>query len=162
MIKIDSSLLNQLNSKAEGSPRKRINYNFHKENNDTLQRMLNAMEPETYIQPHKHENPDKREVFMVLKGSFIVVEFSEDGDIREYTVLDQDLGVYGAEIGPGIYHTFIALKKNSVAYEIKDGPYDVASDKNFAPWAPVESSGDGPAYNKDLLEKLKIRPDPFQ
>ena len=68
MIKIDSKIINHLNSIAEGSSRKRINHNFHKESSDLLQRMLNAMEPGTYIQPHKHENPEKREVFLILNG----------------------------------------------------------------------------------------------
>jgi len=162
MKKINSKLLNQLNSKAESSPRKRINHNFHKESSDLLQRMLNAMEPGTYIQPHKHENPDKREVFLVLKGSFIVVEFSESGEVTDYIIINLEEGVFGAEVAPGVYHTIIPLEKNSVAYELKDGPYDTASDKNFAPWAPNESSGDGPAYNNNILQKLNIIPKPFQ
>ncbi len=114
------------------------------------------MEPGTYVQPHKHEDPDKREVFLVLKGSFVVVEFNESGEVTDHTILNLEDGLFGAEVSPGIYHTIIPLKKNSVAYEIKDGPYDIASDKNFAPWAPTESSGKGPAYNIDILQKLNI------
>ena len=162
MKKIDSKLLNQLNSKAENSTRKRINHNFHKESGDLLQRMLNAMEPGTYIQPHKHENPDKREVFLVLKGSFVVVEFDEAGIVTDHIILDSEKGIFGAEVAPGVYHTIIPLEQNSVAYEVKDGPYNVESDKNFAPWAPSENSGEGPDYNKNLLEKLQIIPNPIQ
>jgi len=134
MIKIDNHLLSDLNNKAETSNRKRINHNFHKKNSDLLQRMLNAMEPDTYIQPHKHENPDKREVFLALKGRFVVVEFNESGEVIEYTILDPDKGNYGAEVAQGVYHTIISLEKNSVVYEVKDGPYDPETDKNFAPW----------------------------
>ena len=162
MIKIDNQLIKGLSSKAENSSRKRINYNFHRQSSDLLQRLLNAMEPGTYIQPHKHENPDKREVFLVLKGSFAVVEFSKDGEPAEYIVLNQDDGVFGAEVASGVYHTIISLEKNSVVYEVKDGPYDPATDKIFAPWAPDESSGDGPVFNEYLLQKLNISPEPFQ
>lgn len=156
MIKIDDQLFMQLNSKAEKSIRKRVNHNFHKESGDLLQRMLNAMEPSTYIQPHKHETPVKREVFIALKGKFAVIEFNNDGSISDYTILDPFQGIHGAEVAPGVYHTIIALEKNSVAYEIKDGPYNPASDKIFAEWAPAEESGKGLDFNNDLLRKLNI------
>ena len=41
------------------SPRLRLNHNFHDDLADPINRMLNALEPGTYLQPHKHENPDK-------------------------------------------------------------------------------------------------------
>lgn len=162
MIKIDNSLLHRLNNAAEASLRKRINHNFHKEGTDLLQRMLNAMEPGTYIQPHKHEKPDKREVFLLLKGRFAVVEFDELGEVTDYTVLNRDDGVFGAEVAPGVYHTIIALERNSVAYEVKDGPYDQGNDKIFAQWAPTEESGNGVQFNKKLLQKLNITSEAFQ
>jgi len=67
MQKIASAeLLNEVIQKAKNSPRGRMNYNFHDDLVDPINRMLNAFEPGTYIQPHKHENPDKREVFILL------------------------------------------------------------------------------------------------
>ena len=59
MIIIDSKTLEDLSQKAKESKRKRINLNFHIGDSDLLQRFLNAMEPSTYVRPHKHENPDK-------------------------------------------------------------------------------------------------------
>lgn len=162
MIKIDSELLTNLIPIAENSPRKRINYNFHKESNDPIQRLLNVMEPDTYIRPHKHEKPDKREVFIVIKGSFIVIEFDNDGNIMDNIILRRDDGVYATEIASRRYHTIISLEKGSVVYEFKDGPYDPANDKDFAPWAPDEKSGDGQEWNRRLLEKINIPPEAFQ
>lgn len=64
-IKIaDLKFLQKLSKEANVSPRKRKNYNFHETPEDSIQRMLNALHPDTYIRPHKHENPDKREVFV--------------------------------------------------------------------------------------------------
>ena len=74
MIKVDKQLLSEMNVKSRNAQRKRAHHTFHKSDDDTLQRMLNAMQPGTYLQPHKHENPDKREVFLVLTGKFLVVE----------------------------------------------------------------------------------------
>ena len=118
--------------------------------------MLNAMEPDTYFQPHKHENPDKAEVFFVLRGKILIVEFDEKGNIIDYIVLDSKEGNYGVEIPPRTYHTIISLEEGTVAYEVKDGPYNPIDDKNFASWAPKEGDNNAWDYNKKLLHKLKI------
>jgi cupin fold WbuC family metalloprotein len=49
MKKIDSALLKELMEKSRQSARKRINLNFHYDGSDPLQRMLNAMQPGTYL-----------------------------------------------------------------------------------------------------------------
>ena len=158
MIKINQERTGELTEQAKISPRKRKNYNLHKENSDTLQRLLNAMEPGTYIHPHKHENPDKREVFLVLTGTLLVVEFDENGNITDHLILNHHLGNFGVEIAAKTYHSVISLEKNSVAFEAKDGPYDPADDKYFAPWAPAENSPECPGYIEAILAKLNISP----
>ncbi len=157
MIRIDNILLNEVSAQAKISPRRRKNYNFHKEPSDTLQRLLNAIEPLSYVQPHKHENPDKREAFFSLRGRIVVVEFDEEGNIADHTVLDPLTGNFGAEIPERVYHTIIALDDNTVAYEVKDGPYNPADDKNFASWAPKEGEAGMENYTRMLLKKLNIR-----
>ncbi|MBK9292355.1 MAG: WbuC family cupin fold metalloprotein [Bacteroidetes bacterium] len=152
MIKIDNQLLDKLSAVASASPRRRINHNFHDGDHDTLQRMLNAMEPGTYIRPHLHHQPDKREVFICLRGRFMVVEYEHDGAIHDHIVLDAELGNYACEIAPNRYHSMIALLPGSVAYEVKDGPYDQNTDKKFAPWAPEEGSEACSAFIARILE----------
>ncbi|MEI6436960.1 MAG: WbuC family cupin fold metalloprotein [Bacteroidota bacterium] len=157
MIKIGTFLLDQVSGQARVSSRRRMNYNFHKTSSDTLQRMLNAMEPLSYIQPHKHEDPDKREVFFSLRGRIVVVEFDDLGMITDHILLDPLTGNFGAEIPERTYHTIIALDEDTVAYEFKDGPYTPIDDKNFAPWAPKERSAEAEKYLHGLLEKTDIR-----
>lgn len=140
MIRIDSSLLDAVVEKAKSATRQRMNFNFHDHPSARVQRMLNAMEPGTYIRPHKHENPDKLEVFLCLKGSFAVIVFDSEGHLTDIEILDPGKGRYGVEIAPGTWHSLIALRPGSVAYEVKDGPYDPADDKQFAMWAPNENT----------------------
>ncbi|MCK4287984.1 MAG: WbuC family cupin fold metalloprotein [Bacteroidales bacterium] len=156
MIKINEQFISITSDKAKKSPRKRKNYNFHKKPEDTLQRMLNAIEPDTYIQPHKHENPDKREVFFVLRGKILVVEFDDEGNITDHIILDPSKGNYGAEIPSRTWHVIISLEKDSVAYEVKDGPYNPEDDKHFAPWSPKEGDDNALDFNKKILRELKI------
>jgi len=156
MIKIDHFLLNKTSAQAKVAPRRRMNFNFHKDSSDTLQRLLNAMEPLSYIQPHKHEDPDKREAFFALRGRIVVIEFDELGNIADHMLLNPIIGNFGAEIPERTFHTIISLDPDTIAYEIKDGPYSPIDDKNFASWAPKEGDPDADAYIEDLLKELNI------
>lgn len=131
-----------------------MNHNFHPILSDPLQRLLNVMEPLSYIQPHKHENPDKVEAFILLKGRLVVVEFNADGSVADHLLLDPLQGNYGAEIAPRTFHTIIPLDAGTTVYEVKNGPYDPIDDKNFASWAPAEGSGEASEYLRDLLMKV--------
>jgi len=147
---VSPKLLDELSVKAVISPRKRLNHNFHDDLADRINRMLNAFELGTYIQPHKHENPDKREVFIVLRGSLVVVIFDDSGNPVDFVLLDPAKGNYAIEVPPGVWHSVFSLEKGTVVYEIKDGPYSQISDKNFASWAPNE----GDSHCDDYLTQL--------
>ena len=153
MIIINDDFIHPIIAKANVSPRRRMNYNFHPQLDDPLQRMLNCLEPETYVQPHKHENPDKVEAFILLKGKILVVEFDNDGNVTSHALLEAGTGVYGAEIAPRVFHCIIALETGSVIYEVKNGPYSPLNDKNFASWAPKEGAEDCMEYMKKLVKE---------
>jgi len=157
MLKIVSPrILDELSQKAASSTRKRLNHNFHDDLSDPINRMLNAFEPETYIQPHNHENPDKREVFILLRGSLVVVFFDETGNPSEFVLLDRDKGNYAVEIPVGVWHSLFALEPGSVVYEVKDGPYLPMNDKNFASWAPKEGDPECDKYLKILTDQYRM------
>jgi cupin fold WbuC family metalloprotein len=148
VIKITDKLMNMLSSRAKASVTKRCNYNFHNSNSDHIQRFLNVAEPDTYVRPHKHENPDKIEIFLILKGSVLVVEFNDDGKITDHIILDSEKGNNGVEISPKTWHSFIVLK---------EGPYIMETDKIFAEWAPEEGTKEAQKFNEKILSNLKIR-----
>jgi cupin fold WbuC family metalloprotein len=154
MIKIDKAFTDKYVRLANISERKRINFNFHKEASDTLQRMLNVLNENTYVQPHKHENPDKREAFIILTGKVLVVEFDDTGKITEHILLCRDTGNYACEISPRTWHTIICMENNSVLYELKDGPYIQEIDKQFAAWAPTEGDDRCATYNKTIIDRI--------
>ena len=155
MYIIDNDFLDTLSKEAHNSPRQRKNYNFHSTFDDPINRMLNALEPETYTPPHKHENPDKREVFIVLRGRFIVFFFDNEGNITDIILLDREKGVYGIEVPPRKWHSIMSLESGSVLYEIKDGPYDADNDKILAPWAPSENSDNTKEYMQYLRKEYE-------
>lgn len=136
---------------ASCSPRRRAIYRLH-EHEEPVQRMLNAMLPGTYVQPHKHEAPDKVELFCILVGQVAVLEFDAAGNVESVT----RLSAYGvqriAEIAPRTYHTLIPLEK-AVLLEIIEGPYDAQTHKKPAPWAPEEDNSQAADYRM-VLESL--------
>lgn len=152
---ISQELFNTVAKEAEISVRRRKNYNFHDDYSDPINRMLNALEPDSYCQPHKHEDPDKREVFLVLQGRFAVFFFDDSGNITKTIKLSAKDGNYGVDIAPGVWHTLVSLESNSVAYEIKDGPYEKPKDKNFATWAPKENDPKAKDYLAHLKKQVK-------
>ena len=66
-VQIHSDLLDQVVKEARASERRRMNFNFH-QLADPANRMLNAIEPESYIRPHRHHEPPRDEAFFILRG----------------------------------------------------------------------------------------------
>lgn len=155
MIKIDNQFISQTSEKAKNSARHRMNYNFHTKPDENIQRMLNALEPETYVRPHRHINPNKTEIFFVLRGKMVLIEFDDFGEITDYFVLDPLHGNFGCEVVAGVWHCLISLKSGSVAYEVKEGPFTPISDANFASWAPVDGI-EASRYQNQLLARIGV------
>jgi cupin fold WbuC family metalloprotein len=153
---ITEALLDTTSQKAKQSDRKRMNYNFHPNESDVLNRLLNALEPQTYIPPHRHKNPDKEEIFLVLRGSLAFFTFDEDGTVLSSTLVSPQKGVYGMEIDACVWHSLVVLEENTIVYEIKEGPYAPLQAENFAPWAPAIDNARGiEKYNQELLGHIE-------
>lgn len=63
---IDKQLLDKVSAQAKASERLRMNYNFHQSLEDKCHRFLNAVEPGTMVEIHRH--PTKDESFVLLRG----------------------------------------------------------------------------------------------
>ncbi|MDR1340514.1 MAG: WbuC family cupin fold metalloprotein [Prevotellaceae bacterium] len=153
MTVIDKALLDSVSEQALNSRRLRMNFNFHQQLDDPLNRLLNAMEPGSYFPPHRHKNPDKEEIFLVLRGSVLIIIFDGDGSVVSSTEISPEKEVYGMEIEAGVWHSLIVLEPDTVVYEVKKGPYAPLTPDNTAPWAPDPSDVEAV---KEYMEKLRI------
>ena len=154
MIKlIGKREMEETTEKARRSPRLRMNFNYH-ELPDPVQRMLNAIEPGSYIRPHRHLNPPKVEVFIVLRGKGAVMIFDDAGNVTESFLLEAGGEITGIEVPPGQWHSIVSLEKGTVFFEVKDGPYVALTDKDFAPFAPAPEDPAHRDYLKKLEEKI--------
>lgn len=148
---INKQLLDETTAKAKINPRLRMNYNFHEKLEDPVNRLLNAMEPGTYLRPHRHLNPDKDECFLLLRGKAALFIFDENGKVTDTLILCPDEGVYGAEIKAGVWHGMLILESGSVVYEVKQGPFVPLCAENLAPWSPAADDAKG---IKTYMEEL--------
>ncbi len=149
---INLGRLDQLSCEAVKSGRLRKNLNMHDDFADPCQRLFNALEPGTYIRPHRHVDPPKAECFMAVRGRMILVVFADNGEVEQIVPFGTGCDAVAIEIPPGLWHTLIALEPGSIFFETKPGPYVPLSDKDFAPWSPTEDSSEAAGYLAALTE----------
>ncbi len=154
---IDDRLLESLSLAARQFPRLRQNYNLHASYDEPCQRLLNAVEPGSYLRPHRHFENAKPECFVLLRGRMVVLIFSDDGQIQQRIPLSVGTGCQGVDIPAGLWHSLVSLESGSVFLETKPGPYQALSDKDFAPWAPGEGSPEAGAYLQFLESACRSR-----
>lgn len=148
MIKlIDKTLLDAVCMEAAASPRRRKNHNLHAGDEAPAHRLLNAVQTDSYIAPHRHLDPAKDETFVVLRGLMGLLIFDDAGRIVERIKVgagdtaESGVGVaFGIDIPAGTWHTSFALVPDTVILEAKAGPYQPLMEAERAPWAPAENA----------------------
>ena len=143
---LDRALLDAVSAGAAASPRRRLNHNFHPADDYPGHRLLNAIEPDSYLPPHRHLDPNKDESIIVLRGTLGVVEFDDNGAVVARSVMTPSGDCCGVDIPHGTWHTVIALEPGTVMFEAKSGPYRPLVAEEKAPWAPAEGDAAAPAY----------------
>ena len=145
-MKIDNTLLDELTSQAQASPRLRMNMDLRNSAADTSQRMLNAIEPGSVVPIHRHRKTS--ETVVVLRGRVVEEYYDDAGVLVESFVLGDchvadaprnDVNrdaprndaprndvpmVYALNIPAGQWHTLRALESGTVILEMKDGAYE--------------------------------------
>lgn len=155
VVPIGAALIDQVVAGARVSPRRRMILPLHKRQDHPLQRMLNALQPGTYVRPHRHPAPGA-ECLVLLRGALRFIAFDDDGEVRRTVDLGPE-GDHGVDLEPGVYHSLVALAADSVVLEVKTGPYDPERDKVFADWAPAEDTPDAEGYLRELIARTNPR-----
>ena len=150
MQTVDTARLAAVAAKAKESPRLRMNDNLHAMD-DPIHRLLNATEPGTYVQPHRHCAPAKTETLTVLQGRGAILVFDDSGHVTERAILSPAGPVFVAEVPGNAWHTLVALDPGTVWFEAKSGPYAAPAAHDVAPWAPAPGDPAAAAYLHALV-----------
>lgn len=139
-------LVQQLLLTARQDERKRAFHLFHNAD-EQFNRMLIAGIRGSYATPHRHTT--KLEVFTYVSGDLTVVEFNDDGSLKNAYDLSQNPYV---EVQPMTWHAVLFGSDEWAFMEMAHWPeaYD-PTDKEFAPWAPAEGDSATGAYVDRLL-----------
>ena len=136
MKQITPAMLSTLGQQAQASPRRRANLNLHPQLDDPIQRLAIAMEPDTYVRPHRH--PHTWEMLHPLAGRFVVLEFDEAGKVLSRTLLGAgENAARLIELPAGRWHAVLSLDPGAVIFEVKHGPYLPLGEADLAPWSPA-------------------------
>lgn len=157
MNRVDEQRLRALVLAARASPRLRMNDNLH-EMGDGIHRLLNATEPGTYVQPHRHLEPPKVETLSILRGRGALLLLDDEGGIRERCFLSPRGPDFVAEVPAGAWHTLLALEPGTVWLEIKPGPYAPPGPAEIARFAPAPGDPEVSGYLARLLASLGPAP----
>jgi len=129
---------------ADSSSRRRYPKILHNPG-DELNRVVNFMMQDSYMQPHLHPGEEKIEHIYLIQGRTAVMFFDDQGAVQDLVVLENGL-LEHVEIPAFTWHTYVMLSTHVITYETMMGQYEPTSWKEFAPWAPPEHSSDSLAY----------------
>ena len=116
---LDKSKIEEMMAAAKENPRLRINFNFHDDLNDGINRLCIAALPGSPFAIQRH--PDKWEMLCVVYGSFICRLYDDSGRVTQELTFGTGEN-FIAQIPAGTWHNLEILTP-CVFYEVKKGPY---------------------------------------
>lgn len=126
-MKITQAILDDLTTKAKASERLRMNLDLRDSAEDGSQRMLNAIEPDSVVPIHRHQNSS--ETVVCLRGRVVEEYYDElERTCTEAIELRPGGPVVALNIPAGQWHTLRSLESGSVILEMKDGMFEPLSD----------------------------------
>jgi cupin fold WbuC family metalloprotein len=151
---VDRARLEEAIAASRSNGRGRVIVPVHRTNTGPAQRMLNVMQPGSYVRPHLHPRALGVELVCVLHGAALLVLFDDHGAVTLRRRLVPGPASSIADLEAGVYHAFVALEPDTVILEIKGGPYDAELDKSWPGWAPAEGSPAAAPYLQSLLQEI--------
>ena len=151
---IGESELNALRAAVKASAKRRARINAHPDGEDALHEMIIAIDPTSYIRPHKH--PGKSEAFHIIEGEVDIVVFTDEGEIDRIV----PLGPPGSgrsfyyRMSTAFFHTLIIRSDVLIVHEITNGPFRPSATV-FADFAPDDREAEkAAAYQAELLRRV--------
>ena len=148
---LSDSVLSEGKSTSRRSPRLRMVQPVQRTQSAKVQRLINFLQPGTYIRPHCHPLAHATESVCLLSGHLEVLIFCPEGSVRDRHHLTTKSPLI--DIEPGTWHGMIVHSPDTVIFEAKRGPYNPETDKKFAPWSPEEETPEV----EDFLASLKSK-----
>ena len=128
--------MDSLSQQAKVSPRLRQAFDLRTTPNDSSQRILNAVEPDTLLPIHRHRG--STETIIVLRGKVVQHYYDDNGNKTASYELAPNSAQVGMSVPVGQWHALESIEEGSVIFECKDGAYQPLSAEDIL---KVEISG---------------------
>ena len=146
-VQLIEELLQHLHFEALANGRRRMNFDLRTTPEDTSQRMLNVLEPDTHVPIHRHLKTS--ETVICIEGCLDWVFYEElpgvdsggpvhDGEtaadetafaeVARFRVCPREK-LYGIQVPKGAWHS-IVVHEPSTIFEAKDGAYTASQVKS--------------------------------
>jgi len=140
-----STQLQQLEHEAASGERRRAHLNTHGGPDANVQRLFIALQPDTYLRPHRHPEAHKWEFFVVLDGKIDLLVFADHGELLQRVELSSQQ-TRAVELPAGTWHAYVCMQADTLVLEIKEGAYIPTRPEDFAAWAPAENTAPAAAF----------------
>jgi cupin fold WbuC family metalloprotein len=137
--RITQRQLTQLVEEAAASARRRSHILLHADHQDQVQRLLIALEPDSYVRPHLHS--EQWEMIVLLRGRLDLLTFDREAKLAQRLAMSAASPV--VQIPRGTWHGGVALQSQTMVLEVKPGPY---RPNEFAEWGPEEGDAASGAF----------------
>jgi cupin fold WbuC family metalloprotein len=153
---LDRAMLDHALEASRVSPRRRIMLPVNRTETEGVQRLVNFLQRDSYARPHRHPMPECVECVAMLQGSMAFLTFDEAGNILTvHKLIAGDAAACMLDIEQGVWHTLVPLTNDCAVLEIKRGPYNAKTDKQFAPWSPEEGTAESMAWLQEMQKRLE-------
>lgn len=145
--------LERLKRAVRHSPKRRARINAHPGHDDVLHEMIIAIEPASYIRPHRH--PGKSEAFHIIEGEVDIVIFGDDGAIERIIPLGEKGGSrpFYYRMSEARFHTLVIRSDLLVVHEITNGPFRPEG-TIYAEFAPTEGDPAAVTFQAELVKRV--------
>ncbi|MCK4588435.1 WbuC family cupin fold metalloprotein [Candidatus Woesebacteria bacterium] len=133
---------------ARENSKKRIKKEVSEPQED-IRIIWNAVLPDSYIRPHKHENCHTPDILTALKGYFRLFIFDDEGKVTDATLVSRGKVV---EIPANTWHSVVAL--SPCVYSEEEREFEKR--EVFPNWAPKEETPEGEIYLEELREREAV------
>ena len=106
-----------------------MNLDLRNSEEDTSQRMLNAIEPGSVVPIHRHRTTS--ETVFCLRGWLVEEYYDDQKNCIESIELMPNSSVVALNIPAGQWHTVKSLESGTVGLEMKNGKFEPLKDENI-------------------------------
>lgn len=157
VFSLDPAALEHALEASRINARRRIMLPVNRSDAEGVQRLVNFLQRDSFLRAHRHPMPECVECLAILQGELGFLTFDDAGHIlTSHRLIAGQAAASMIDIEQGVWHTLVPLTDDIVLLEIKRGPYDVKTDKQFASWCPMPDTPEAATWLRKMQARFEM------